>query len=139
MSIVISYLDVQLIVTSVIIGAICGTSVTWIAIKLQLKRKNSQGKEANLVETPNLNIIDQVNKQLVPFLPEFLSKYNPKDARFLGSPIDLVIFDGLDEGDLRRIVFVETKVSSTELNENEQKIRDIIFSKRVDWEVLKKD
>ncbi len=35
----------------------------------------------------------KVHEQLVPYLPEF--GFNPKDARFLGSPVDLIVFDGL--------------------------------------------
>ena len=31
-------------------------------------------------------------EQLVPFLPKF--KYNPSDVRFIGSPVDFVVFDG---------------------------------------------
>ena len=38
----------------------------------------------------------KVHEQLVPYLPEF--GFNPKDARFLGSPVDLVVFDGLAAG-----------------------------------------
>jgi len=34
---------------------------------------------------------------------------NPKDARFLGTPLDFIVFDGLDEGEVRRIVFVEVR------------------------------
>ena len=49
----------------------------------------------------------KATEHLVPFLPDF--DFDPSDARFLGSPIDLIIFDGLSEGDLRRIVFVEIK------------------------------
>jgi predicted Holliday junction resolvase-like endonuclease len=31
------------------------------------------------------------------------------DIRFLGSPVDLVVFDGLAEGQVRRLIFVEVK------------------------------
>ena len=32
-------------------------------------------------------------EHLIPYFPDF--PYNPKDVRFLGSPIDLIVFDGL--------------------------------------------
>jgi hypothetical protein len=35
-------------------------------------------------------------------LSEF--SYNPKDARFIGSPVDLVVLDGLDREALEQIV-----------------------------------
>jgi predicted Holliday junction resolvase-like endonuclease len=34
----------------------------------------------------------KVSEQLLPFLPEF--PFNPRDARFLGSPVDLIVFGG---------------------------------------------
>ena len=36
-------------------------------------------------------------EQLAPYLPEF--KYDPTEARFIGSPIDLIVFPGLAAGD----------------------------------------
>src|SRR5262245_49905905 len=47
----------------------------------------------------------KVFEQIVPHLPEF--SFNPRDARFLGSPVDFVVFDGLTDGDLCRVIFVE--------------------------------
>ncbi len=49
----------------------------------------------------------KVTEHLIPFFSSF--RWNPADARFLGSPIDFVIFDGLSEGEVREIVFVEVK------------------------------
>jgi predicted Holliday junction resolvase-like endonuclease len=47
-------------------------------------------------------ILGKVTEHLVPYLPTFT--FNPKDARFIGSPIDILVFDGMDEGELREIV-----------------------------------
>ena len=49
----------------------------------------------------------KVSEHLAPYMAAF--PYNPKDARFLGTPIDLLVFDGLSEDDLREIVFLEIK------------------------------
>jgi predicted Holliday junction resolvase-like endonuclease len=37
----------------------------------------------------------KIAEQLAPVLPGFL--FNPADARFIGSPVDYIIFDGLTE------------------------------------------
>jgi predicted Holliday junction resolvase-like endonuclease len=73
----------------------------------------------------------QIYEQLVPYLPDF--EFNPKDAQFLGRPVDFVVFDGLDEGDLRRIVFVEVKTGASKLTTRERIVRDAIRSGRVEW------
>jgi predicted Holliday junction resolvase-like endonuclease len=73
----------------------------------------------------------QIYEQLVPYLPDF--EFNPKDAQFLGRPVDFVVFDGLDEGDLRRIVFVEVKTGASKLTTRERLVRDAIRDGRVEW------
>ena len=77
-------------------------------------------------------IAGKVTEHLAPYLPDF--KFNPKDARFVGSPIDLLVFDGIDEGELRNIYFVEVKTgSSATLSTRQRQIRDAILSGRVRW------
>lgn len=76
----------------------------------------------------------KVHEQLVPYLPDF--PYNPKDVRFLGSPVDLVVFDGLAEGELRRIVFVEVKNGRPALSERERRVRAVVEARAVGWAEL---
>jgi predicted Holliday junction resolvase-like endonuclease len=64
-------------------------------------------------------------------LPDF--RFNPKDAQFLGRPVDFVVFDGLDEGQLRRIVFVEVKTGQSRLTARERLVRDAIRDGRIEW------
>ena len=80
-------------------------------------------------------ISGQVYEQLLPVLPNF--PFSPKDARFLGSPVDLVIFDGLDAGELQRIVFVEVKTGGSGLSRRERQLRDVIQAGRVSWQEMR--
>jgi predicted Holliday junction resolvase-like endonuclease len=73
----------------------------------------------------------KVTEQLVPLLPGFA--FNPRDVRFLGSPVDLVVFDGLSEGEVRRVVFVEVKTGSAELSARERRVREAVRAGRVEW------
>jgi predicted Holliday junction resolvase-like endonuclease len=73
----------------------------------------------------------KVLEQLVPYLPEFA--FNPKDARFLGSPVDFVVFDGLSEGAVRQVIFVEVKTGNAELSRRERQVRDAVEARRVVW------
>lgn len=79
--------------------------------------------------------VGKVSEQLVPYLPGF--GYNPKDARFLGSPVDFVVFDGLDAGALRRVIFLEVKTGAAALSTRERQVRDAIESGRVAWDELR--
>lgn len=63
--------------------------------------------------------------------------YNPKEVRFVGSPIDLIVFDGLDEGELRDIIFLEVKTGNSSLSNRQRQIKDAILAGRVLWRELK--
>jgi predicted Holliday junction resolvase-like endonuclease len=77
----------------------------------------------------------KVYEQLLPYLPGF--PFNPKDVRFLGTPVDLVVFDGLSEGAVRRIVFVEVKTANADLSVRERRVRDAVNARRVEWSELR--
>jgi len=77
----------------------------------------------------------KVYEQLVPYLPDF--PFNPKDVRFLGSPVDFVVFDGLSDGHVARVVFVEVKTGGAELSTRERRVRDAVLDARVEWYELR--
>jgi predicted Holliday junction resolvase-like endonuclease len=99
----------------------------WIAAKEEEIRKDAISRSRSVT-------VGKVSEQLVPFLPGF--GYNPKDARFLGSPVDFLVFDGLDEGDLRGLVFVEVKTGNATLNTRERQIRKAVDQRQVSFKVL---
>ncbi len=76
-------------------------------------------------------ISGKVHEQVVPFLPGF--DFNPQDARFLGSPVDFVVFDGLSAGAVTRVVFVEVKTGAATLSERERRVREAVQNGRVEW------
>ena len=73
----------------------------------------------------------KMTEHMVPYLPGF--GFNPSDARFNGSPIDLVVFDGLGDGDIRKIVFVEIKTGVSTLSTRERIVRDAINAGKIEW------
>ena len=80
-------------------------------------------------------ISGRVHEQLVPHLPGF--EFNPKDARFLGSPVDFIVFDGLATGEVSRVVFLEIKTGSAMLTPREREVREAIRNRRVEWQELR--
>ena len=76
-------------------------------------------------------------EQMVPYLPDF--KYDPTEARFIGSPIDMIVFPGLARGDPEEIVILEIKTSKTgQLTPQERKIRQLIEDGMIRWELIQK-
>jgi len=74
-------------------------------------------------------------EHFVAFMTGF--EYAPRDARFLGSPIDLVVFDGLADGNVKEVVFVEIKSGKSQLTKREQLVKDAIEQKRVSWKQIR--
>ena len=76
-------------------------------------------------------------EQLAPLLPGFSERFEAADARFLGAPVDYVVFDGLCAGELREVVFVEVKTGRARLNANERQVELAIREGRVGFELLR--
>ena len=74
-------------------------------------------------------------EQMVPYFPDF--QYDPTEVRFIGTPIDLVVFPGLAQGDPREIVIMEIKNGrNAQLTPTERKIRRLVEDGMVRWEEL---
>lgn len=74
----------------------------------------------------------QFSEQLAPYLPDF--KYSPTECRFIGKPIDLIVFKGMDEKEISEVVFVEVKSGKSRVSSSEKKLKEAIENKRVRWE-----
>jgi len=79
----------------------------------------------------------KAGEQLVPLLPTFYDRFDPSEARFLGAPIDYVVFDGIGSGELEQIVLVEVKTGSSSLNANERQVERAIAEGRVAFELIR--
>jgi predicted Holliday junction resolvase-like endonuclease len=96
-------------------------------IKRQLKDINkilSQKKSSEVR-------LGQIGEHFAPLLKDF--PYNSKNVRFLGSPIDFVVFD-LDNN---RIIFIEFKTGNAKETVKQRKVRDIIKAGNVTYEVMR--
>ena len=72
-------------------------------------------------------------EKLVPFLKEF--KYNSHDIRWLGDPIDFVIFDGYSKNkEVSKIVFCEVKSGESKLTPVQNRIKEIVEEGKISWD-----
>lgn len=113
-----------------LLGIAIGIVIAWLYF-LVWKARYSAAIREDAVQRSLAVTAGKVHEQLVPYLPEF--GFNPKDARFLGSPVDLIVFDGLADGDLRRVVFLEVKTGGAALTSRERQIRAVIEAREVAW------
>ena len=81
----------------------------------------------------------RISEQMAPLLPEF--PFSPADARFIGNPIDFVVFYGYtnakdDKGDTISVVLVEVKKEKGKLTREETLIRKAVEEGRVSWQTI---
>ena len=79
-------------------------------------------------------------ENVAAFLPEF--KYLPSDARFLGSPVDMLVFNNMSSvrdgrGGEIEIVFLDIKTGDSNLTPVQRKIKEAVVLRRVKWETLR--
>ena len=73
-----------------------------------------------------------VSEQIAPLLPDF--PFDPGDCRFIGKPVDFIIFKGMNEQDISEVIFMEVKSGvSKNLNQQEKRLRETIQAGRVRW------
>lgn len=71
-------------------------------------------------------------EHFVPFSHPF--PFNPKDARFIGSPIDLIVFDGIsDKRDEIYIYIVEVKTGKSKLTSLQKQIKSSVINGKIRW------
>src|SRR6516165_7790718 len=62
------------------------------------------------------SISGKVAEHLAPLLPGWPAEFNPHDARFIGNPVDFLVFQGLNEGHEVNVFVVEAKTGRSRLN-----------------------
>ncbi len=86
----------------------------------------------------------KIAEHMVPMYKDVF-KYDPSDARFLGAPIDYVIFDGytaVKDGNSDEpitVVLADIKTGNAKLNRTERKIKEAVEKGRVRWETIQMD
>jgi len=73
----------------------------------------------------------QFSEQIAPYMPDF--PYKPTEARFIGKPVDFVVFKGMDDKKIEEVVFVEVKTGQSQLSKTEKTLKEAIENKKVGW------
>lgn len=94
------------------------------------------------VNTSRAVLKGKMAEQMAPIMPEF--QYLPSDAKFLGDPVDYVVFDGytdLRDGEGRaediEVVLIDIKSGSARLTKGQQAIAQAIRDGRVRFETIR--
>ncbi len=96
------------------------------------------------VNTSRAVLKGKMAEQLAPIMPEF--RYLPSDAKFLGDPVDYVVFDGYTDfrdGEGRaediEVILMDIKSGGARLTKGQQAIAQAVQDGRVRFETLRVD
>ncbi len=73
----------------------------------------------------------KIGEQLAPIFDVF--PFDVADARFIGSPVDFLVFDGYSDGEIKEVVLVEIKTGKSRLSTKERSIRNVVNEGRFRW------
>ena len=107
---------------------------------LQHQEKSLIAARRESVERSRSSLKGQIAEQMAPLLPGFL--YEPADARFLGDPIDYVVFNGYTdvrdgEGEALEVVLLEVKQGGSALSPFQKAIAASVEAGRVRFEICR--
>ena len=109
-------------------------------LKLTHQQQLIEAKKRS-VNTSRAVLKGKMAEQFAPLFPEF--HYLPSDAKFLGDPVDYVIFDGYTDfrdGDGRaediNVILIDIKSGQARLSKGQQAIAQAIAAGRVRFETV---
>ncbi len=137
----------------VVIALVAGFLLGWLFVKAQIsaieqryradlerwKAESAAEIRKDSVNRSRSTLKGKIAEQMAPLLPEFA--YLPADARFIGSPVDYIVFDGLstvadEKGSAISIVFMDVKHGSATLSRTQRIIKKAVEEKAVSWQTL---
>lgn len=106
----------------------------------RIKKEIEERKEKirkDVLERSRASLKGQLSEQLAPFSGEF--EFNASDARFLGSPVDYIIFDGVSKGeDEIKVIISDVKTGeNAKLTPQQKKIKKAVDNNKVEWKTIR--
>jgi len=128
--------EIIILVIGLLIGIILTRIIVTAKLRLEFKEAEKDIRQKSL-SSSRRSLIGKFIERFVPFLEKF--NYSPSDAHFLGQPVDYIIFDGLNEDNVKKVVFMEVKSGNSTLTQREKSLKRAIQNKQVFWEEMNVD
>lgn len=132
--VVTSILILAAIGTGLLVGYLVGRAVTSRSKELEFAPRLREARQDS-VEKSRSTLTGQFLEKLAPHFLDF--PFDPTEVRFIGMPVDYVVFQGLSSGIVERIVFLEVKSGKSDLSSDQRRVRAAVEAKQVDWKVYR--
>jgi len=117
-------------ITLVVLATIAFFLAIWLTYKIASLRadlrwqKNLVHLRKEIADQQRAGIKGKVSEAFAPFLEGF--PFKPSECKFIGNPIDYLVFEGLDERNIKGIHLVEIKQGTSKLSPHQKQIKDLI-------------
>ena len=125
------FFTILIIILFLLIGIVIGHIIGAIR-RNKYWEKQVEAERKDAITKSRATLGGLFSEQLAPYLPDF--PYSPTEVRFLGKPIDFLVFKGMDNKKIDEVVFVEVKSGKAKINSHEKNLKDTIDKKKVRWE-----
>ncbi len=89
-------------------------------------QKNMESLRGQIADKQRSGIKGKVAEMFAPYLPQF--PFKPSECKFLGDPIDYIVFEGLDGREIQKIHFVDVKTDQSELKMHQKQLKELVSS-----------
>ena len=101
----------------------------WKANEEKLMQKRIRDARDDALKRSRAVLKGKIGEQIAPLFDVF--PFDVADARFIGAPIDFLVFNGYSDGQTEEIVLVEIKTGKSKLSKRERNIKKVVDSGKV--------
>lgn len=121
------------------------TEKTWLDIfdaKDRILEKIEE-KFAEEVDEIKQKAVERGRKQVPKLVNQSINKkfaslkYDPYDIKAILHPIDFVVFNGMNKGQVQDVTLLSSKTKNSYIQNFHKAIADVVKEKRYDWKVLR--
>ena len=114
----------------IIIGYIIGKIITTHLLNKEWEDKIPE-QRADAINRSRASLGGKFSENLSPYFPDF--PFHPTEMRWLGSPVDYIVFKGMDNDKIEELIFLEIKSGKSVLTAREKQIKKLIEEGKVSW------
>lgn len=105
---------------------------------------SEKSKRSDIIKEERKKAVDKsrsvikgkVSEELIPFEKDF--SYKPSEMKFLGDPVDYIVFRGSDGKEIEEVVFLEIKTGQSRLSKQEKNLKQAIQEGNVSWDLYRR-
>lgn len=121
-----------------VLGLVLGLIIIYFILNYEFQKKLEKilkTEREDAIKRSRSILTGQFSEQIAPYFPDF--PYSPTECKFLGKPIDFIVFKGADENNIKEVIFLEIKSGNSKLNKQEKNLKETILHKKIRWDEYK--